>query len=119
MVEVFKALGDDTRLKILALVMKGEVCLCEIEDTLNLKQSNTSRHLSYLKRAGIIESRKAAQWVYFSISQNFIERHGLLYQYLKSITKGIINNDQSGMAYACCGTGMRRGCAEREEKHGK
>jgi len=82
MIDIFKALGDETRLRILSLVIKREACLCEIEKVLNLTQFNTSRHLSCLKRAGIIESRKSAQWVYFTISENFIKKHGLLYNYL-------------------------------------
>lgn len=82
MIDIFKALGDETRLRILSLIIRKEVCVCEIEKVLNLTQSNASRHLSNLKRAGIIEARKSAQWVYFSMNENFIHKHSLLYNYL-------------------------------------
>lgn len=82
MVDIFKALGDETRLRIVSLIMQGEVCVCEIEGVLELTQSNASRHLGVLKRADIIKSRKSAQWVFFSINKEFRDKNSLLFSYL-------------------------------------
>lgn len=82
MLDIFKALGDETRLRILSQVLKGEICVCEIEACLGLTQSNASRHLTILKKAGILQSSKSAQWSYYQISGAFIAEHRQLYEYL-------------------------------------
>lgn len=82
MEELFKALGEHNRLRILALLINGEMCVCEIEDCLDLSQSNLSRHLNALKNCGILQSYKKAQWVYYNISDSFIESNKELWAYL-------------------------------------
>lgn len=82
MVDIFKALAEENRLRILALVMEGEMCVCEIEDCLNMTQSNVSRHLTALKKSGILASYKKAQWTYYKIDTNFIEKNEDLFVYL-------------------------------------
>jgi len=82
MVEIFKALADETRLRILALIWNEELCVCEIEKCLNLTQSNASRHLTVLKNAGILSCFKQAQWAYYKLNCNFIEDNRDLCGYL-------------------------------------
>ena len=82
MVDIFKALAEENRLRILALLMEGEMCVCEIEDCLDMNQSNVSRHLTALKKSGILEAYKKAQWVYYKIDNNFIENKPDLFAYL-------------------------------------
>nr|WP_312577001.1 metalloregulator ArsR/SmtB family transcription factor [Sedimentibacter sp.] len=82
MIEILKALSDETRLRITAQIFKGEMCVCEIEECLGLTQSNASRHLTVLKKAGILESYKTAQWTYYKISDAFIRENKELYNYL-------------------------------------
>jgi len=65
---VFKALADPTRLRILGLLMGGEVCVCDIHDTLGIPQPKASRHLSYLKKSGLVSSRKQGLWVHYQIA---------------------------------------------------
>jgi DNA-binding transcriptional ArsR family regulator len=55
---ILKALGQPTRLQILGLLKDGERCVCEIFPAINQEQANVSKHLSILKQAGILESRK-------------------------------------------------------------
>jgi ArsR family transcriptional regulator len=65
---LLRALGDDTRLRIFALLTKAELCVCEIEDILDLSQSLVSNHLAVLRRAGLVESRRDsedARWVFY------------------------------------------------------
>ena len=82
MVDIFKALAEENRLRIVALLMEGEMCVCEIEQCLNMNQSNVSRHLTALKRCGILEGFKKAQWVYYKIDNRFIEKKPDLFAYL-------------------------------------
>ncbi len=68
--KTLKALSDGTRLKILALLAKeGELCVCDIEEVLDISQSKSSRHLRYLLNAGILQERREAVWVYYRLSK--------------------------------------------------
>lgn len=83
MVDLFKALSDTNRLRILSLVIEREMCVCEIEACLEINQTNASRHLMLLRKCGILEYRKQAQWAYYSINQKFIQENEELYTYLQ------------------------------------
>jgi len=67
---LFKALADATRLRILRLLMAGEVCVCDIHDTLRIPQAKASRHLAYLRRAGLVTTRREGLWVHYSLSKS-------------------------------------------------
>ncbi|HCT64475.1 MAG TPA: transcriptional regulator [Lachnospiraceae bacterium] len=82
-VDIFKALSEESRLRILTLLMEREMCVCEIEVCLDMTQSNASRHLTVLKNCGILNCYKKAQWAYYRISESFIVEHKDLWQYLK------------------------------------
>ena len=82
MVEIFKALAEESRLRILALLMQDEMCVCEIEECLKMTQSNVSRHLTALKNSGIVDSYKKAQWAYYKVSDNFKDENQNLWLYL-------------------------------------
>lgn len=82
MVNIFKALSDETRLRILSLILNGEMCVCEIETCLKLTQSNASRHLTTLKNAGLLFYNKKSQWAYYTINENFIKENKALWEYL-------------------------------------
>ena len=64
----YKALADATRLRILALLIDGEVCVCDIHDTLRLPQPTVSRHLAYLRRTGLVEARREGTWMHYRIA---------------------------------------------------
>ena len=90
-VEILKALGDETRIRILNLLRQGPLCVCEMEVILKLSQSNASKHLIRLKTADIIKAEKQAQWVYFTINSDLLEAHPfiriLLEQELNNINR--------------------------------
>jgi len=65
---LFKALADATRLRILRLLMAGEVCVCDIHDTLKIPQAKASRHLAYLRRAGLVSTRREGLWVHYTLA---------------------------------------------------
>lgn len=73
-VDVFKALGDITRLKILECVKNGERCICEIIPYTGKSQPNVSQHLKILKTAGIIEDRKDGTRIMIKASNDEIYR---------------------------------------------
>jgi len=84
MVNVFKALGDENRLRMMNLLIKSSLCVCELETMLDMSQSNVSRHLSKLKSAGLISSFKEQQWVYYQISDEFRDSGEELLSYIES-----------------------------------
>jgi ArsR family transcriptional regulator len=67
MAALFQALGDATRLRILGLLLTGEVCVCHIHESLHIPQPKASRHLAYLRRAGLVETRRNGLWVYYRL----------------------------------------------------
>lgn len=89
MTDIFKALSDETRLRILSLILNGEMCVCEIENCLGLTQSNASRHLSALKNAGILSSSKQAQWAYYRLNEEFCNENQELINYLTHKLKSL------------------------------
>jgi ArsR family transcriptional regulator len=64
----FYALGDVTRLRILGLLLAGEVCVCHIHESLKLSQPKVSRHLAYLRRSGLVDTRREGLWVYYRLA---------------------------------------------------
>ena len=68
--QLFKALSDETRLRILSLMKEGEICVCDIAGTLKMTQPNISFHLSMLKEAGLIKDRKNGRWVHYSLNDS-------------------------------------------------
>jgi ArsR family transcriptional regulator len=65
---LFKAVADPTRVRILGLLLGGELCVCHIHENLGIPQPKTSRHLAYLRRAGLVEARKRGLWVYYRLA---------------------------------------------------
>jgi ArsR family transcriptional regulator len=66
---LFRALSDQTRLRILALLASGETCVCNIHGALGIPQPTASRHLAYLRKAGLVATRRAGLWVHYRLAQ--------------------------------------------------
>lgn len=67
LVDILKALSDETRLRIINLLYEKELCVCDIMAILQITQTKASRHLIYLKNAGIVKDRRSAQWMFYCI----------------------------------------------------
>jgi ArsR family transcriptional regulator, arsenate/arsenite/antimonite-responsive transcriptional repressor len=67
---VFKALADKTRLRILALLGNNEVCVCHLHDSLAVPQPTVSRHLAYLRRAGLVDVRRDGVWMHYRVARS-------------------------------------------------
>lgn len=65
---LFKAFADGTRLRILGLLLTGEVCVCDIYESLKIPQSKASRHLAYLRKTGLVETRRDGLWVHYKLA---------------------------------------------------
>ena len=65
---MFRAFSDRTRLRILHLLVGGERCVCDLVDVLGVPQPTASRHLAYLRRAGLVVARKQGLWNYYSLA---------------------------------------------------
>ena len=76
--KIFKALADETRLRIVALLAEGELCVCDLMAVLSLPQSTVSRHLSYLKNSGWVKDRRQGQWMHYPLAESAIPLHRAL-----------------------------------------
>jgi ArsR family transcriptional regulator len=65
---VFAALSDPIRLRILALLRDGEICVCHIHGSLDVPQPTVSRHLAYLRRTGLVTARRDGRWVHYRLT---------------------------------------------------
>ena len=100
---LFKALGDETRLRIIALLSHGELCVCHIQDALELPQPNVSRQLAILRAAGLVEDRREGSWVYYRLLRQEnpdCERQvrGLVQGFAKD---GVLRRDVERLLKAC------------------
>jgi ArsR family transcriptional regulator len=67
--KMFKALSDETRLRTVNILLERELCVCELMSVIGSTQSKTSRHLAYLKNAGLAKSRRKGLWIYYSLKK--------------------------------------------------
>jgi ArsR family transcriptional regulator len=67
--ELFRALSDPTRLRLLLLLREGEICVCHLVGALELSQPLISKHLSALRQAGLVRSRKDGLWRHYSLAE--------------------------------------------------
>lgn len=72
---LFRAMSDRTRLRILNLLRHGELCVCDIVEALRVPQPTASRHLAYLRRAGLVVARRDGHWSYYGLVESRSEFH--------------------------------------------
>lgn len=103
-IDILKLIADNNRMRILNLLYKKEkICVCVLEEILELNQSNLSRHLNKLKRAGIIIGEKRAQWVDYRISMKFINEYNFLKEILEErVSYGVFLEDLKKVSIASC-----------------
>ena len=68
--DLFKAFADSTRLRILNLLLEGELCVCDLCEDLDVIQPTVSRHLGHLRRAGLVTDRRDGKWMHYSIAKH-------------------------------------------------
>jgi ArsR family transcriptional regulator len=102
----FRALSDRTRLRILHLLEGGELCVCHLVEILAVPQPTASRHLAYLRRAGLVIARKEGLWSYYRLTPACNAFHEKLLDCLKSCSRDlpVLARDakQLSMIQKCC-----------------
>lgn len=100
----FAALADRTRLRLLNLMRDGEVCVCFFAETLNTNNPKISRHLAYLKRAGLVSGRRDGKWMHYRIAEPKNERakemFGSLMEMLREDQE--MQADRERLVNVCC-----------------
>lgn len=94
LLNIFKALSDETRLRILKLLEHGELCVCDIVAALNMIQPKVSFHLGVLKEAGLIKDRRQGKWVHYRIDDLDIFKRFLILSVLERIPDEIITEER-------------------------
>lgn len=85
---IFKALSDETRLRIVKLLEQGELCVCDLVAALGMVQPKVSFHLSVLKEAGFIMDRKQGRWIHYRLDDSDMMRRMLLLSVCERISDG-------------------------------
>ena len=83
-VALFKALSDETRFKIVALLDGKKLCVCQIEAALGLSQVKVSRHLTILRYAGLVHGNRQGAWVYYSLIKPDHQLGRVLFKYFRN-----------------------------------
>jgi ArsR family transcriptional regulator len=91
---IFKALSDETRLRIIKLLEEGELCVCDITAALGIVQPKVSFHLSALKEAGLIKDRKQGKWIHYSLNEKDLFRRMLILSACERMQDGAISGDK-------------------------
>lgn len=71
-VQFFRAMADETRWRIVRLVMERALCVCELADILGMPQSSVSSHVQIIRKAGLLESETCGKWTYFRIARGHL-----------------------------------------------
>ncbi|VBB08890.1 arsr-type transcription regulator hth motif [Lucifera butyrica] len=89
--DVFKALGDETRLEIIHMLLGREMCVCDIFSAVNISQPAVSHHLKVLKQAGIVCDKREGKWIYYSMNP---EAFDLIEDYMKNIRPTLMKKER-------------------------
>src|SRR3990172_2162453 len=98
LLSIFKALSDETRLRILKLLEQGELCVCDIVAALDLVQPKVSFHLSVLKEAGLIKDRRQGRWSHYRLDESDLFRRVLLLSACERMRDTAIAEDRKRLA---------------------
>ncbi len=109
MVKVFKALSDETRLRIIKLLEHGELCVCDIVAAFDTSQPKVSFHLAALKSAGLVKDRKEGKWMHYRIDDSDLFKRFLMLSVMERIPDSTLEEDlerlrvfQAGGCGSCC-----------------
>jgi len=113
--DLFKAFADTTRVRILNLLAQREHCVCEFQSILRVPQPKISRHLAYLRRSGLVQTRREGKWIYYTLAPATHAVHASLLRYLRGCFTEIdfLQQDLKRARKAkpknntCCGTPAR------------
>jgi ArsR family transcriptional regulator len=90
---IFKALSEETRLRIIKLLEHGELCVCDLVAALGLVQPKVSFHLAVLKEAGFIKDRKEGKWTHYRLDDSDLLRRFLILSVIERIPEDAVTAD--------------------------
>lgn len=90
LLEVYKAFADKNRVRILKMLLKRPLCVCELADVIGISQPAISRHLKQMKSAGLLSDQKMGNWVYYRIN----EKNKVFGRQLLDLLEGWLNDDE-------------------------
>lgn len=91
---VFKGFADPTRIRILSLLVAGELCVCDIVEILKLPQPTVSRHLAYLRRTGLVEATREWKFAHYRLAEPEHAVHRTLLNCTRTCFRGIKSLDR-------------------------
>jgi ArsR family transcriptional regulator len=102
---LFSALADRTRLRLLSLMADGEVCVCFFVEVLQVSQPKISRHLAYLRNAGVVEARREGKWMHYSIVEPPDAHAGRIFNEVRAwlAEDEEMKRDRERLEKVCCG----------------
>jgi ArsR family transcriptional regulator len=102
--ELFKALADRTRLRLINLMGDDEVCVCFFVEVFKLNQPKISRHLAYLRRAGVVAARREGKWMHYRIVEPPDERAANIFREVRAslANDAGMKRDRARLAQICC-----------------
>jgi ArsR family transcriptional regulator len=104
LVPLFNALADRTRLRLLNLMSGGEICVCFFVDALGTNQPKISRHLAYLRRAGVVSARRDGKWIHYRIQEPPDTHAAKIFREVRSLLENdpSMQNDRTRLQKICC-----------------
>ena len=117
---VFKALSDETRLKVIKLLEHGELCVCDIMAAFDMSQSKVSFHLGVLKKAGLVTSRKEGKWKHYMLDDSDYLRKLLSLSVIQGLPEDMLKKDRERLEHFLekkrDEQGAARNCCARKSK---
>lgn len=99
--DCLKALGDPTRLKMVALLKYRDCCVCELTPIFNISQPAVSKHLSRLKSADLVTETRRGQWVFYSLNYAKFEELGFSLSHLPNLSEKLKELEEKGLLVNC------------------
>jgi ArsR family transcriptional regulator len=97
------ALADETRLRLLHLMKAGEICVCHLQGVLQTNQPKISRHLAYLRKAGLVEARRDGKWTHYRLKKSGSYRQKILAEtFTRLAGESLIRKDVQRLARITC-----------------
>jgi len=103
---LFKALADQTRLRLINLIGDDEVCVCFFVEVLKINQPKISRHLAYLRRAGVVSGRREGKWIHYRLVEPPDAHAANIFHEVRAAlaNDALLKSDRARLQKICCGS---------------
>ena len=110
---LFKALADETRLRILKLLDEGELCVCDITAGLDMTQPNVSFHLGILKEAGLVRDRREGRWMHYDLDLSDLTNRVIIPTALGRVSGATVDEDKERLKMFMAAKADSKSCSLR------